>query len=367
MGIYVNHLGYHLKDIPLDELDLVLAAKYDYATQLLYNPILALVKNGMLVFFYRVGASIDNVRWYIIALIIFNTTLMVAIFLTDMLQCIPVSKVFHPEIHGRCIDTTSFFVATAAVTILTDILTLIIPTWITWNLAIEMKKKIAIIFLLSMGLLVTGISIYRMYYLIVAFYDAPSGDTTYSVSGTASSIEVNLAIAAACGPFLKPVIVRIWPNFFDRITAARKSHRYDAGPNNNAQAIYRGPAQTAYSATASAAAKQKKRVSSALRGSTMIDNQGQGFELQSAGGKSRKSVRWGNKRQSSTLVDVEDDDSSQRGIVAMINSLNMNQEIQPDGNFGGSVQSLKQAEEGIVRETSVRISYTLKKTGEEAQ
>lgn len=27
MGIYVNHLGYHLKDIPLDELNLVLAAK----------------------------------------------------------------------------------------------------------------------------------------------------------------------------------------------------------------------------------------------------------------------------------------------------------------------------------------------------
>lgn len=319
----------------------------------------------MLVFFYRVGASIDNVRWYIIALIIFNTSLMVAIFLTDMLQCVPITKVFHPEIHGRCIDTTSFFVATAAVTILTDILTLIIPTWITKHLAIATRKKIAIIFLLSMGLVVTGISIYRMYYLINAFYGQPSADASYSVGGTASSIEVNLAIAAACGPFLKPIIVHFWPSFFDRVTAAKKSHRHNAGPNSNAQAIYRGPGQTAYSATASAAARQKKRVSSALRGSTMIDNRGQGFELQSAGGKSRKSVRWGNKRQSSTLVDIEDDDSSQRGIVAMINSLNMNQEIQHDGSLGGSVQSLKQAEEGIVRETSVRISYTVKKAEEE--
>jgi hypothetical protein len=152
-GIKVNFLGYHAKDIPLDQMDPVLGAKYNYATQLLYNPILALVKNGMLLFFLRVGGSIDSLRIFIIAIIVLNTLMMVSIFFIDLLQCIPIEKTFYPDTTGTCIHVGNFFIGTAAATILTDILVMIIPIWITKNLNMKFKKKLAVIFLLSMGLL----------------------------------------------------------------------------------------------------------------------------------------------------------------------------------------------------------------------
>lgn len=116
----------------------------------MYNPILALIKNGMLLFFYRLASTIDGLRIFIIGIIVFNTLQMVAIFVTDMLQCVPIQKTFYGGM-GSCIAVGDFFIATAALTILTDILVMIIPTWITWNLHLRLRKKIAVIILLSLG------------------------------------------------------------------------------------------------------------------------------------------------------------------------------------------------------------------------
>lgn len=306
----------------------------------------------MLLFFLRVGGTIDRLRWFIIALIIFNTTQMVAVFLTDMLQCIPIRKVFYSETEGECINTVAFFVATAALTILTDILVMIIPTWMTWHLTLKLRKKLAVIFLLSMGLLVTGISIYRMYYLISAYFGPPDADSSYSVGGTASSIEVNLAIAAACGPFLKPLVVKYFPRFFGRSTDHQYYYEYNDAQASDVLGYYRGPGASAYSAQASAARHNSRSVS-APRGGKALDA---GFELQIPAGSSRRSLRRGNTTQSSSVGD-EEDDTSQRGMVTPLDTLNMNQGLQH--GEAGSDQS-QQGKDGILRETSVNISYSPK-------
>lgn len=309
----------------------------------------------MLLFFLRVGGSIDNLRWFIIALIIFNTTMMVAVFLTDMLQCIPIQKIFYSSMEGRCIDTVSFFVATAALTILTDILVMIIPTWITWNLQLRLRKKLAVIFLLSMGLVVTGISIYRMYFLIDVYFGTPGPDPTYSVGGTASSIEANLAIAAACGPFMKPLIVHIFPGFFGRDTT-RRYYSYNDGPGSDVLGYYRGPGVSAYSASASASARRKHKGES-FQSSGPPDS---GFELHGQSGRSQQSDRRVDTTRSSTLAEDEEDDSSQRRMVATINAMHTSQELQESPGGSGS----KRVMDGIIRETSVNISYSPKDSGE---
>lgn len=187
-------------------------------TQLIYNPILALVKNAALIFFLRLGWVFERLRLFILSLLVLNNLMMFGIFFTVVFQCVPIKKTFYPELPGTCIDLPPFFIATAALTILTDILVLIIPTWLLWDLRMKPKKKLATIFLLSLGALVTSISVYRMWYLIRVYYGPPDPDPTYSVAGTSSAIEVNLAIIAACGPFLKPLIARIFPNFLERDT-----------------------------------------------------------------------------------------------------------------------------------------------------
>jgi hypothetical protein len=306
----------------------------------------------MLLFFLRVGGTINNLRLFIVSLIIFNTAMMVAIFLADMLQCLPIEKAFDASIKGTCIDVVSFFVATAALTILTDVLVMIIPTWITWNLQLRLKKKLAVIFLLSMGLIVTGISIYRMYFLIVAFFGTPSPDATYGVGGTASSIEVNLAIAAACGPFMKPIITGFFPGFFGR-ESTRRYYQYNDGPGSEALGYYGGGGASAYTASATVSAKRRSNAASAVHGGTAIDPD---IELQRPGERYQKNMRRANTTtQSSTVAEDDEDDSSQRRIVTTVDA----QDVSHGPNQGGrGRKKSKQSKDGIMMETSVDITYS---------
>ncbi|KAG8168457.1 hypothetical protein KVR01_001206 [Diaporthe batatas] len=355
MGIKLNFIGYHTKDIPWDQMDTVLGAKYNYATQLLYNPILALVKNGMLLFFLRVGGSIDNLRLFIIFIIVLNTLMMVSIFLIDLLQCIPIQKTFYLNTTGTCINVGDFFISTAAATILTDILVIIIPVWITWNLKMKLRKKLAVIFLLSMGLF-----IYRMYYLINAYYGEPNPDSTYGVGGTASSIEVNLAIASACGPFLKPLILHFFPSFFERDSTNRYYKYYE---DNRRDVMYRGNVAN-YSASASAAAsvsrsKPPRRLSIRRKDETgCYDPE---IELRSPSAKTSKSLRRGKSTRESVLPEDEEDDSSQRRMVATMEFMDMFPERKQEPENSGEGQWLKS---GIMRETSVNITYSPKYSDE---
>ncbi|KAK2615819.1 hypothetical protein N8I77_002545 [Diaporthe amygdali] len=359
MGIKVNFLGYHVKDIPLDQMDPVLGAKYNYATQLLYNPILALVKNGMLLFFLRVGGSIDKLRVFIIAIIVLNTLMMVSIFLIDLLQCVPIEKTFYASTAGTCIHVGDFFIGTAAATILTDILVMIIPIWLTWNLKMKLRKKLAVIFLLSMGLFVTGISVYRMYYLIISYYGEPNPDATYGVAGTASSIEVNLAIASACGPFLKPLILHYFPSFFGRDSTNRYYEYYE---DNGPSAMYQGGVAN-YSASASASATKVTRRSSLRRkdGNGRYDPE---IELQSPVGQASRSLKRGNTKVSSVLAEDEEDGSSQRRIVTTMDFMDMFPGREQEERSSGEEPQMKN---GIMRQTSVNITYSPKLSDEDLQ
>ncbi|ROW09304.1 hypothetical protein VPNG_05834 [Cytospora leucostoma] len=216
MVIKFNHIGYHYRDIPPMSADQVmLAARWSYASQLLYNPVLAMVKNAVLVFFYRIGGLITRIRILIYALMFLNTALMISVFFTTSLQCTPVRKAINPHISGTCINTATFFVASAALALFTDCLVMMIPIWITCSLHhMGWKKRLGVFSLLSLGFTVTGISAYRLYYTANSYYGPPDHDPTYSLGGCASPVEVNLAIITACGPFLKPLVDAWLPNAF---------------------------------------------------------------------------------------------------------------------------------------------------------
>lgn len=79
--------------------------------------------------------------------------MMIAVFLVDMLQCVPVTKVFYPDAPGSCINDSEFFISTTALIIVTDLMVLIIPMWIVARLQMRLHKKLAIIFMLSRGLM----------------------------------------------------------------------------------------------------------------------------------------------------------------------------------------------------------------------
>ena len=126
--------------------------QYTYWVPVLYNPILAIVKNSMLIFLLRITGSRDTIKYSIIVLIVINTTSMIAIFLTLIFQCTPITYNWDNTVKGgHCIKEDVFYISSACVTIITDFLVLAIPLWIVMGLRMAKRLKIAVIGIFFLG------------------------------------------------------------------------------------------------------------------------------------------------------------------------------------------------------------------------
>lgn len=197
--------GYHYYDIPpLSVEDSMQASKYDLANQLLYNPILALVKASIIFFLWRLNDQRKAIRWSLISFFALNMGLAIATFVADLCQCTPVSYYWNhyktdtydaegkvTEKAGTCIQQVNFFLITAGLSVLTDILIMLIPAAMVWGLKMEKSKKIAVWAVMSLGWVVAIIGAVRIALYYYRF--RPENiDRSYSVAYTISSAEVNM-------------------------------------------------------------------------------------------------------------------------------------------------------------------------------
>lgn len=202
-------IGIHYYDVP-QPFDPTEGLIWIYVVGAVYQPILTLVKQSVLVFLLRFSGVKAGVRYVVWGTIIFNTALMVAIFLTVILQCIPIEMNWNLLVPGHCIEQFKFGVVAACMTIMTDIVSVALPFYIFLGLKINKNRKIALIGVFMLGILVTIVSIIRLWTLSENFNDQDP-DKNFSVGFTVSSIEVNLAIITASFPALWPLIRRMLP------------------------------------------------------------------------------------------------------------------------------------------------------------
>ena len=236
MYMKTNFVAVHAWNIPAD-YDVVQANIWNFAVQVLYNPILAIVKTSMLLFLLKLGSQKPGVRWCIYALNTFNLSLMVAIFLIVIFQCRPIAYNWDTSIAGgTCIQQGAFYVATAALTLFTDVLTLAIPFWIFLDLKMPLRIKIVLIFVFLLGGIVTVVGIVRLWYIYTGFFKPPTADSTYSLGFCTSGIETNLAIVCASAPSLRGLVRSWFPRFFSSNRPSGTPYyedRYRLGDSSN--------------------------------------------------------------------------------------------------------------------------------------
>ena len=122
---------------------------WNYAVQLLYNPILALVKLSALIFLYRLFSQVRGVRPAVLVVAGLTASHMVAVAGAVVFQCVPISANWRGG--GSCVDRRALYVSTAAFTILTDVLVLLLPGYILRNLNIPKKAKVALLSVFLLG------------------------------------------------------------------------------------------------------------------------------------------------------------------------------------------------------------------------
>jgi hypothetical protein len=187
----------------------------NFAVQIAYNPVLALVKTSVLLFLLKLGGvQKKSVRWSIHALNALNISMMIAIFIVVIFQCSPVAAVYDPAVPGTCIQQGLFYVITAGLTLLTDVLVLALPFWIFLDLKIGRRQKAAVIGVFVLGGLVTAVGVARLIIVYQGFFQPPAEDPTYTIGFTSSAIEVNLAIITASAPMMRPLLMQWFPRMF---------------------------------------------------------------------------------------------------------------------------------------------------------
>lgn len=149
--IKTNFIGIRWQDIPPH--DPVPGLIWNYAIEILYNPILALVKTSILLLLLRLFGQKPGVKRFIIWINMANLGMMIAVFLATVLQCIPINKTWQPELAGTCIDRRILFTVLSSFNIATDILIIALPLRIFIDLKIPRRTKIALMLIFLLGFL----------------------------------------------------------------------------------------------------------------------------------------------------------------------------------------------------------------------
>jgi len=222
----VTWYGYRMKDVPtLSVGEKIFADKMFFTQGLLYNPVLGLVKWSIIVFLMRLEDRRKIIKWTLWGLLVFNLAHMVSVFLAVVFQCSPVHMYWNHHktdevVDGQivndnysCIDQASFSLSTAAIAVLTDVAILLVPIAMMWKLRMPLRRKLAVIFVLSLGWVVAIVGIIRINFF-VDFWYGRFPDPSWSLWHTLSGVENNVAIMVSCGPALKAGIVRFFPRLF---------------------------------------------------------------------------------------------------------------------------------------------------------
>ncbi|KAJ5824282.1 hypothetical protein N7447_006622 [Penicillium robsamsonii] len=192
-------MGLHANTIPPE--DVVLVAKYLVVAEVLYVFNLVWTKLGILLMYYRIFRFPYFKTWaYIIG--IFVILWVICITFLFIFICVPVRKLWYPQIPGRCINQVATWVANAVSTIATDIAILLLPIPQVWKLQLRMSEKIAVLIAFSLGFFVVFASAYRF---SVLFSYSPA-DSSYTLAPTVSwtAIEMAAGIISANLPTLRP-------------------------------------------------------------------------------------------------------------------------------------------------------------------
>lgn len=126
---------------------------WNYLNQVVYNPVLSLVKISALLFLLRVGGTKKRVNIACTGMIWFNMLQLLAFAPVVVFQCLPIEYNWRGVSEGSCIEGGIFSTTLASTNVLTDILTLWIPFWAFLDLKVNKRVRNALLAVFGLGAL----------------------------------------------------------------------------------------------------------------------------------------------------------------------------------------------------------------------
>lgn len=155
-----NGYGVHIWDLHLDKLTPF--KQYDLVEEDIYALGVWFVKTAILVFYLRLSPEkrFRQITYGIIAFVAVYTLISLLVF---TLPCRPIAAAWDVTLmaEAKCISQFDFVYANAAFNILSDLMALVLPIRLCWNLQAPFKQKVLLMFLFVMGSLYALLSLLK--------------------------------------------------------------------------------------------------------------------------------------------------------------------------------------------------------------
>ncbi|KAF1957835.1 hypothetical protein CC80DRAFT_491187 [Byssothecium circinans] len=206
----VTGMGKHMPIVAITNMDGIISwAKAGYAIEILHSlavvfPRLSILASYMRIFItkpYKLAA-------YALAFVIIATSF--AGIIVSVAQCRPFSARWSGEaaMAKYCINSMSYFRWLVFVNMITDVVMLILPIPIIWNIQLGVRERIALILVFALGSvgLITSTIRFTIFFKVKEL----STDGTWLSTDLAiwSTIEPGMYLIASCLPPLRPLFLK---------------------------------------------------------------------------------------------------------------------------------------------------------------
>lgn len=159
------------------------------------------------------------------AALVVNAVFGASAVIADCLICRPITYRWAPTmVGGSCGDQKFLDMYIAIFNLLLDVMVVILPMPILWRLQMARSKKMALSFILGIGIMICAITMYRVQ--ITSTIGDPTNlhaQDTYCRIALLTSLEALLGVISACLPMFKPLLHKLQGSQFERGANSIKS------------------------------------------------------------------------------------------------------------------------------------------------
>lgn len=219
-------LGTHFTTVMKNDPDLsgtILMLKVFIVDEIFYDVGIASVKVSILLLYRSIftGRGFAIATWTLIGIV---CAWCLGNLLPSIFSCRPISGFWDLTMSPPpvCINKEILYIVGSTINVATDVAILCLPIGKILGLQLSRRNKVGVIAVFLLGGLVCVVSIYRFTVLV----RANSPDLTWEFANVLnwSAVEVATAVASACLPLMRPLLVRVIPRSFMRSTAGTHSH-----------------------------------------------------------------------------------------------------------------------------------------------
>ncbi|KAI4853310.1 hypothetical protein E4T44_00914 [Aureobasidium sp. EXF-8845] len=224
-----NGLGKDMWTLPLPNIENVLF--YYYLGEIFYFASLTATKISILAFFLRVFPQ-QAFRRIVYVVIGICVAYGLSFVLATTFQCSPVPyswKQLDDSYSGSCNNIHIQSWMSAIFNIVIDLIILILPLKEIYTLQTNLKKKLMVMVMFSLGIFVTFVSVVRLHSLIV-FANSQNITWDYNDAAWWSTVEIHVGIICACLPSVRALFVSLGASSLgttrahSRMTGQQASH-----------------------------------------------------------------------------------------------------------------------------------------------